>query len=602
MRRAMTALAAGDLRRPGGILLLAVFFALLTGYIEAGVHLFRYNVMHRMVWTTTDILWVAPLAYLGFFLPLGIALAVIARVRANGLPANLSAGVLGFVLALVASVMIIGTRIHWAAHLVLALGAAVQIARIVKTRPERLVKLVNRAAAPLLALTLLMALVVPIGRSMLERRAAGKLTQADERAPNVVLIIWDTVRRTNLSLYGYPRETTPNLQSWANKAIVFDNAESTAPWTLSSHASMFTGHLTQELSPDWDTGLDGAEPTIAEALRDRGYYTAGFVANLLSTQHDSGLNRGFLHYQDYELAGSSFFLSTLIGQRFYKPKPFNRGPIRYYPIKEAWDLTDEFISWLPRAKDKPFFAFLNYIDAHHTFPAPPDLIKKLGGKRRIEKYDAAIGSLDRQLDIVFKELDRRGLRNNTLVILASDHGEQFGEKRLFQHGNSLYQPALVVPLVVWLPGDQHGGQRVGAPVTLRDIARTILDVTGVPQDRFAGSSLARYWTPGVNPGKDTLIAGVQKRMGAPNKDPNSRGDMNAAYTAQHSYILNGDGEEELYDIIADPREDRNLAKDAANGEHLARFRALLQTRVPHSWLTSLSKQKQAVSSAGAAQR
>ena len=577
-----------DLTRPAGLLLLGLWFALLTGYIEALVHLFRYYVLHRMVWVTTEILWVSPVAYVVFFAPVVLLLAIVARVRVNGLSASLAAGLLAFPSALVASMMIIGTRIHWAAHLVLALGVAVQTARFAQSKPARFAALVGRTAPVLALLTVVLAAAIPGGRLGLERMAVSRLPQATERAPNVLLIIWDTVRRTNVSLYGYERETTPNLERRASNAIVFSNAESTAPWTLSSHASMFTGHLTQELSPDWDRGLDKAEPTIAEALRERGYYTAGFVANLLATQHDSGLNRGFLRYEDYELAGSSFFLSTLVGQRIYRLKPFNRGPIRYYPMKEAPDLTADFLNWLPKTNGKPFFAFLNYIDAHHGFPAPPDLIQKFGNKGRMNKYDAAIGSLDRQFDRLLTELEQRGLLENTMVILAADHGEQFGEKNLFQHGNSLYQPAMVVPLVVWLPGAQKTAQRVTAPVSLRDIARTVLDVTGTPSDRFDGKSLARYWTPGINPVADTLVAGVQKRMGTPNRDPNSKGDMNSVFTAQHSYILNGDGEEELFDIIADPGENKNLARDPASAEHLARFRGVLRTRVPEPWLTSLT--------------
>ena len=581
---------SGEQQRPAAVLLVGLCFALLTGYIEAAVHMFRYHVLHRMVWTTTEILWVAPLAYVGLFAPVVLLLYVVARFMKGNLPLPLVVGLLAYPMAWVASVMVIGTRIHWLAHMVLALGAAVQLARWSKSQREGFGRFV-RATTPILsAATLVLALAIPGSRILLEKRAVSNLAAARTGAPNVVLIIWDTVRRTNLSVYGYGRETTPNLERRAARAVVFNQAQSTAPWTLSSHASMFTGYLTQQLSPDWDAGLDGTYPTVAEALRSQGYNTAGFVANLLATQHDSGLNRGFIRYEDYEIAGSSFFLSTLIGQRIDRPKPFNRGPIRYYPMKEAPDLTDDFLRWVPETGDRPFFAFLNYIDAHHDFPAPPDLVRKFGSKGRMNKYDAAIGSLDRQLDRLMTELERRGVLENTIVILASDHGEQFGEKKLYQHGNSLYQPALVVPLMVWLPRGQHGGLRVQAPVSLRDLASTILELTGVKDDRFPGRSLARHWMPGAVTAPDTLIAGVQKRMGAPNGDPNSKGDMNSTFTAQHSYILNGDGEEELFDVIADPGENRNLAKDPANAEHLRRFRDVLRARVPKEWLSSLPDQ------------
>lgn len=603
MLKRLSAKVAADMNRPAGVLMLAVWFALLTGYIEAAVHLFRYHVLDRMVWTTPQIIWVAPIAYVVLFMPLALLLYAVLRWRRSLVGSPLPVGVLAFPMALVASVMIIGTRIHWLAHVVLALGAALQIARMAGSRRERFSQLVARGTPVLIALTAILAVVYPAGRIAHERIAVARLGQPASDAPNVVLIIWDTVRRGNVSLYGYPRETTPNLERWASRAVVFNRAQSTAPWTLSSHASMFTGRLTQELSPDWDQGLDGTYPTIAEALNQRGYYTAAFVANLIAAQHDSGLNRGFLRYEDFELGGTSFFLSTLVGQRIARPKPFNRGPIRYYPMKIAPDVTQDFLDWLPKAEGRPFFAFLNYIDAHHGFPAPEDLKRKFGTKGRMNKYDAAIGSLDRQLDRLLSELEQRGLRRNTVVILASDHGEQFGEKGLFQHGNSLYQPAMTVPLVIWLPGDENAGKRVDQPVSLRDLARTVLEVTGVsPDAQFGGHSLARYWNAVSPSAADTVIGGLQARIGTPNHEPNSKGDMNAVYTTRHSYILNGDGTEELFDLFSDPTESVNLAKDPAHAMDLSAFQSYLRKQVPENWLSSLNTtNKRRLGAAGGAE-
>ena len=589
MLKGLTERAADSLRHPRGALLLALWFALLTGYIEASVHLVRYNILDRMVWVTPEIVWIAPLAYAVMFVPLAVLLYAAARILGKAGSSAWIVGALALPTALVASVMMIGTRIHWIAHLILASGVAIQTARYAQARPQGFARLVGRSVPVLAALTIALTVLYPTGRLVKERVAVARLAKAAPDAPNVVIIIWDTVRRTNLSLYGYGRETTPNLERWASRSVVFNQAQSPAPWTLSSHASMFTGRLTQELSPDWDQGLDDTYPTIAESLRSGGYYTAAFVANLIAAQHDSGLNRGFLRYEDFELVGTSFFLSTLVGQRFARPKPFNRGPIRYYPLKPAETVTQDFLEWLPKAENRPFFAFLNYIDAHHGFPAPEDLKRKFGTKGRMNKYDAAIGSLDRQLDTLLTELERRGLRKNTMVILASDHGEQFGEKGLERHGNSLYQPALVIPLVVWLPGDRQGGTRVDAPVSLRDVARTVLAETGVKADeRFGGRSLSRYWNTPSTP-SDTLIGGVQKRIGTPNQEPNSKGDMNSVFTDQYSYILNGDGTEELFDVRTDPTESVNLAAQSVYAPHLASFRRHLRAQVPADWLSSMER-------------
>ena len=120
-------------------------------------------------------------------------------------------------------------------------------------------------------------------------------------SPNVLLIVLDTVRADHLSLYGYERPTTPNLERLAKRGIRFDNARATAPWTLPSHASMFTGHWPHELGAKWMTPLRGNLPTLAEYLGAHGYATAGFVANVVYCSQETGLARGFTHYEDYVL-------------------------------------------------------------------------------------------------------------------------------------------------------------------------------------------------------------------------------------------------------------------------------------------------------------
>ena len=124
---------------------------------------------------------------------------------------------------------------------------------------------------------------------------AGPLPPAG--SPNVLLIVLDTVRADRLSLYGYPRATTPNLERLAARGIRFDEARATAPWTLASHASFFTGRWPHELGVRWMAPLRGDFPTLAEYLGSRGYATAGFVANAGYCSYDTGLDRGFTHYR-----------------------------------------------------------------------------------------------------------------------------------------------------------------------------------------------------------------------------------------------------------------------------------------------------------------
>ena len=118
-------------------------------------------------------------------------------------------------------------------------------------------------------------------------------------SPNVLLIVMDTVAAGHLSLHGYDRATSTTLVELAERGIRFDSARAASSWTLPSHATMFTGRWLHELSVGWLTPLDRTHPTLAEFLGDRGYATAGFVANTWYCAADSGLARGFTHYQDF---------------------------------------------------------------------------------------------------------------------------------------------------------------------------------------------------------------------------------------------------------------------------------------------------------------
>ena len=152
----------------------------------------------------------------------------------------------------------------------------------------------------MLGLVLALAGFVFVGEWLKLARESGRpLPPAN--SPNVLLIVLDTVRADRLSLYGYERPTTPNLERLSKRGIRFDRARATAPWTLASHASMFTGHWPHELVTEWMTPLQGNLPMLAEYLGAHGYATAGFVANVLYCSQNSGLARGFTHYEDYIL-------------------------------------------------------------------------------------------------------------------------------------------------------------------------------------------------------------------------------------------------------------------------------------------------------------
>ena len=196
-----------------------------------------------------------------------------------------------------------------------------------------------------------------------------------------------------------------------------------------------------------------------------------------------------------------------------------------------------------------------------------------------EAYDGTIAYLDAQLEQLFQELERRGEMENTLVIVTSDHGEEFGEHGLMGHGNSLYRPALQVPLVIWRKGAIPGGMIVDAPVSLRDLAATILEqVDGEASGHVPGQSLSRFWTGGANArisGGDTLVAEVAYTPRLPEWYPVSKGNMKSVAQAGLRYIRNGDGRAELYDFDNDVLERADLAPDSSYAIRLERFRQLL---------------------------
>ena len=173
------------------------------------------------------------------------------------------------------------------------------------------------------------------------------LPPAPPQAPNVLFIVLDTVRAQSLNLYGYGRETSPSLVSLA-PGVRFDQARSAAAWTLPSHASMFTGRWPHELSARLDRPLDTTYPTLAEFLRDRGYDTAGFVANTFFCSRWFGLSRGFLPYDDVAVNFAEILRSANLGRAMAKKfAPYERDrPTAYFDRKDAPTINRELLDWL----------------------------------------------------------------------------------------------------------------------------------------------------------------------------------------------------------------------------------------------------------------
>lgn len=587
------------------ILVLALGLGVATGLGEVVLFWAQAHILKRFIFVGRDIVWMAPLAEAFVFSAVGLLLAFMAR-RWSRFTWVEAFGVLAFLSFL--AMLFMYTPIHKGAALVLAAGLAYQATRWARKHPGGIHRFA-RVGTPLLVVVALLLGVGTRGyRAWQERRAVGALGEARAGAPNVLFIILDTVRALSLSVYGYPRPTSPELEKFARSSVRFDYALSNAPWTLPSHASFFSGRLPHELSASWLTPLDSRYPTIAEALAAHGYLTSGFVGNTLYADTEKGLDRGFQHWEDYavtpgEVLRSSVLIRDITGRRRVR-EPFNSFEL--LGRKRAEDVNAEFLGWLDGVKGRPFFTFLNYFDAHAPYlPSQesarrfetPGLTHGYGEWARLrgrptgdslivswvrdneDRYDAMIAELDAELGKLFDALERRGILNNTLVIISSDHGEQFGEHAVMGHGNSLYLPVLHVPLLIRYPGTVPEGTSVSRAVSLRDIPATITDLVGLGASAsFPGRSLARFWRSDTTfaPGPDTLMMSLEYNPRLPKGSPIDKGSMQAVVLDTLHFILNGDRREELYRLRQDPDERDDLASRPDYKGELARYRDALR--------------------------
>lgn len=589
---------AGRPLRPAAALLVCVWAGIVTGLLEATIAAIRYLVAPQPYWEyVVEAVWMAPLVAAVLFVAVGCVVLLLAVAW----PPLRSLAVMTFILGATASYILLRVLplglFPWAA-LLLGLGLGSQAVRTVVAHSQGFTRLVRRSTIALAGAIVLIGLSIPLTRHVRERRTLSRLVDTPAGLPNVLLIILDTVRAHNLSFYGYERDTSPYLARLAADAVVFDRAVVPSSWTLPSHASLFTGRHALELSADWEVALDDDFPTLAELLQAHGYATAAFVANYFYTMRPSGLARGFVHY-DPTKPTPEFVLENSWAARTLMKKVRKRLDMhRPHTRKTAAEVNAEFLRWLPSAGERPFFGFLNYFDAHDPYLPPEPYLKRFGsGHQRywlggtqgpyrpsdlaelVESYDGSIAYLDDQVEHLLGELDRSGALQNTLVIITSDHGEQFGEKRpgLANHGNSLYWSSLHVPLMIWYPPAVPRGTRVGDAVTLQDLPATIVDLLAIPGAPLPGASLAGYWSDpsGLLQSHSPLLAAISPHDHIQPSEPASAGPMQAVLSDSLHYIRNGDGSEELYDVVTDPWERHDLSQTAVGRRALLRLRTCL---------------------------
>ncbi len=596
----------------GTSLLLAIALGLCGGYLDVVIIVLEKYWQHqeRHFRAARDFAWTVPLAHAVLVAGAAILVAALCRLFLRRIPARFGLWVL-MTLALWGPMLRL-PMYGWCT-LLLAAGVGRVASGVLGERllNPRVLWLTFGAVLGLLAV---LAAVTSGRQAMAERRAVAGLPAAPSGAPNVVLVVWDTVRAYNTSAYGYRRHTTPFLALWASRGVVYADATSPAPWTYPSHTSFFTGRWPFELNSQWKYTLDTPHPTLAEYLSSIGYQTAGFAANTNCCSYESGLNRGFIHYDDYLLTPAYLFVRTVPGKWLLQYTlgltNYNRRKWIGLESRGAADLNDSFFGWLgKRRPDRPFFAFLNYFDAHEPYVPPATHEGYFGirphGRRDYEYlwnfvgepkseahmrdilmardgYDDCIAYLDEQLNQLLEKLAAQGLLDNTVVIITSDHGEGFGDHGTVGHSYGVFLEEIGVPLVILGPkAPVH--QLVRTPVSLRDLPATVLDLIGQSSGSpFPGRSLAGLWrvTPGQQ-GTQNASAALSEQA-----EPTAVESHTARLTGQalfqlslvadgYQYIRTGKGDERLFDLTADPFEIKDLLELNIGKLRLPEFRRLM---------------------------
>lgn len=602
---------------PLSVLVLATWFGALAGLLEVLVLLAWHRIDNAAVLGALQMnrhfLWMIPVSHLSVFLTCGLPVALIARVRPG---AARRGGVFLFSSLFAFALLKMVPGLYTTAAAVLALGLGYRAGSVGGVGSDRRRRLVRTSLPVLLALVMGLGGLSYYHVRLAEGRALAALPAAAPGAPNVLLIVLDTVRADHLSVYGYGRDTTPNLARLARRGVVFGEARSAAPWTLPSHASLFTGRWPHELRVAGDRPLDATYPTLAGFLAEHGYATAGFVGNTYFCNSWYGLARGFAHYEDYYeqnvvVSPGEALRCTALGRWLIRVA----GPackIRPETVaaqKDAERVNRDFLRWVAANRGRPFFAFLNYIDAHDPYLTPPGFDRHFGLKPETpadvelirnwhhrgqaahsrrdvtlvgDAYDDCLAYLDMHLGRLFDALERDGTLRDTLVVVTSDHGEQLGEHGLHGHGKSLYRKEVHVPLLVVGPTGIPMGRSIADPVSLRDVAATVVERLGLAaRSPFPGRSLARCWEPASARGAigrgEPILSEVSvrdkpaKRLN-PKLAPAQLGPMSSILTGGKVYIRDALGREELYDVASDPDEAHDLARSPGSRADLERCR------------------------------
>ncbi len=362
--------------------------------------------------------------------------------------------------------------------------------------------------------------------------------------PNVVLITIDTLRHDHLGAYGYDRDTSPNIDAVADHGTLFEHSWAHAPSTRYSLPAILTGRYPLNVDYDYSVqgwpGISEDNTTIAEIVQGQGYRTAAFTNHWYFSRVRS-MDQGFdiydnsnqrLHEMDGD-AGPAETTGSSSRQQSDSALEFLAGHLE----------DDE--------ADEPFFLWVHYYDPHYVYQ------KHEGfdfGDERVDLYDSEIAFTDHHIGRVFDDLRQRGVWDETAVIVASDHGEGFGERGIYLHGYDLYAPQTRVPLVMRVPGTQP--RRIDMPVGHVDILPTIANLVGAePSREMMGRSLIDLIT-GEHPDDEDRWVFQQLSYEGNNE---LRGAAN--HQCHVIYNISPHPSWELYRIDIDPAQERDRIGD-----------------------------------------
>ena len=350
-------------------------------------------------------------------------------------------------------------------------------------------------------------------------------------SPNILFIVLDTARAKTV-LPNLNSGLMPTVSQLADQGITFNNAMTTAPWTLPSHASLFTGQYTSDHDTHAGTKyFDPDVPTLAELLSENGYSTVGISGNIWVSP-EFGFDRGFDQFSmkyDYLWGGADLSEITQKDSNFERFLSFintlrSSGSVTRTIINAVWAntianryddgarrTTDRAIDWIDRnySESTPFFFFINYLEPHLEYNPPDefanDYLSKgismdeanrvnqdpweyVAGDVEMEQsefqvleelYKGELAYLDNQLERIISRLNSLNIMDETMIIIVGDHGENIGDHELMDHQYCLYDTLLHVPLIIRYPDEFNEGDEHDGLVEIRDLYPTILDVAGV---------------------------------------------------------------------------------------------------------------------------